>query len=199
MRWYARPEGDNLQLRVAPRLASWNKADHPDQVRLRAFLDDTEALLAASQVDGREKDDEHPRENWRNTVNSPLDYRAYEIRQRQVTAPPDGETYGTITVSNDAVQFRIIAEWNSAPYGYGKVGFTDRDTARAVGTALLTWAGNENPLADQQWTSDDGTVVRVTVEPATPFLHIGDCFWPLAIDDAIDLGQRLIVWAGLAL
>ena len=27
MRWYARPEGDRQQLRVAPRLASWNKAD----------------------------------------------------------------------------------------------------------------------------------------------------------------------------
>ena len=52
MRWYARPEGNNQQLRVAPRLASWDKADHPDQVRLRAFLDDTEALLAASRVDG---------------------------------------------------------------------------------------------------------------------------------------------------
>ena len=33
-------------------MASWDKADHPDQVRLRAFLDDTEALLAASRVDG---------------------------------------------------------------------------------------------------------------------------------------------------
>ena len=52
MRWYARPEGDKQQLRVAPRLASWNKADHPDQVRLRAFLDDAEGLLAASRVDG---------------------------------------------------------------------------------------------------------------------------------------------------
>ena len=52
MRWYARPEGDNQQVRVAPRLASWDKADHPDQVRLRAFLDDTESLLAASRVDG---------------------------------------------------------------------------------------------------------------------------------------------------
>lgn len=52
MRWFARPEGDNHQLRVAPRLASWNKADDPDQVRLRAYLDDTEALLAASRVDG---------------------------------------------------------------------------------------------------------------------------------------------------
>jgi hypothetical protein len=52
MRWYARPEGDNQQLRVTPRLASWNKADDPDQVRLRTYLDDTEELLTASRVDG---------------------------------------------------------------------------------------------------------------------------------------------------
>jgi hypothetical protein len=48
-----------------------------------------------------------------------------------VTARRTGKPYGTITVSNDAVQFRIIARWNSGPHG--------------------------------------------------------DCFWPLAIDDAIDL------------
>jgi len=29
-----------------------DKADHPDQVRLRAYLDDTEELLAASKIDG---------------------------------------------------------------------------------------------------------------------------------------------------
>lgn len=52
MRWYARPENQALQLRVAPRLASWNKADDPDQVRLRTYLDDTEALLATSRIDG---------------------------------------------------------------------------------------------------------------------------------------------------
>ena len=51
MRWYARPEGDKQQLRIAPRPELWNKADDPDQVRLREFLDDTEALLAASRVD----------------------------------------------------------------------------------------------------------------------------------------------------
>ncbi|GJJ22552.1 hypothetical protein MTY414_62250 [Mycolicibacterium mageritense] len=51
MRWFARPESDTRELRVAPRLASWNKADHPDQVRLRAFLDDAEALLAGSRID----------------------------------------------------------------------------------------------------------------------------------------------------
>jgi hypothetical protein len=52
MRWYARPEGEALQLRVAPQLASWNKADHPDQVRLRKYLDDTADLLAASRGSG---------------------------------------------------------------------------------------------------------------------------------------------------
>ncbi|MDT5370739.1 MAG: hypothetical protein QOC62_5170 [Mycobacterium sp.] len=52
MRWYARPENEAQQLRVAPRLASWNKAGHPDQVRLRAYLDDTEGLLAASRTNG---------------------------------------------------------------------------------------------------------------------------------------------------
>jgi hypothetical protein len=51
MRWYARPEGDSLQLRVAPRLASWEKAGHPGQVRLKAYLDDTKALLAGLRVD----------------------------------------------------------------------------------------------------------------------------------------------------
>lgn len=52
VRWYARPEGDNHQLRVPPRLFSGEKTHHPEQVQLRAFLDDTEELLAASRIDG---------------------------------------------------------------------------------------------------------------------------------------------------
>ncbi|WP_198344201.1 hypothetical protein [Mycobacterium dioxanotrophicus] len=52
MRWFARPENDALQLRVAPRLAAWDAAAHPDQVRLREYLIDTEDLLAASKVPG---------------------------------------------------------------------------------------------------------------------------------------------------
>lgn len=53
MRWFARPEGDALQLRRTPRPASWNTADHPDQVRLHAYLNDTEDLLSGSRVDGQ--------------------------------------------------------------------------------------------------------------------------------------------------
>ena len=52
MRWYARPESEPHRLRIAPRLAAWEKAGHPDQVRLRAYLDDTEADLADSRIDG---------------------------------------------------------------------------------------------------------------------------------------------------
>lgn len=60
MRWYARPDITAQQLGLAPqlvpglapRLASWNKVDDPDQVRLRVYLDDTEALLAGSRIDG---------------------------------------------------------------------------------------------------------------------------------------------------
>jgi hypothetical protein len=52
MRWYARPEGDNHQLRIAPRLASWNKADDPDQVQLRAFLDATDVPRPTAHAGG---------------------------------------------------------------------------------------------------------------------------------------------------
>lgn len=52
MRWFARPENAPLELRVAPRLASWNKAGDPDQVPLGESLDEIEALLAGSRIDG---------------------------------------------------------------------------------------------------------------------------------------------------
>ncbi len=52
MRWFARPENNALPLAVEPRLASWEKRDHPDQVRVRAYLDDTETALSESRVEG---------------------------------------------------------------------------------------------------------------------------------------------------
>jgi hypothetical protein len=52
MRWYARPDGGSLQLGIPPQLASWNKADEAEQKQLRLFLDETEALLATSQIEG---------------------------------------------------------------------------------------------------------------------------------------------------
>lgn len=52
MRWFARPEDDPHQLRVVPRLGWWIEAGDPDQVRLRADLNDTGALLVFSRIDG---------------------------------------------------------------------------------------------------------------------------------------------------
>lgn len=53
MRWCARPEDDALQLRHTPRPACWEKADHPDQKRLQAYLADTQHLLSDSRVNGQ--------------------------------------------------------------------------------------------------------------------------------------------------
>lgn len=52
MRWYAKPECDSQKLSVAPELWSMERADHPDQARLRPYLDNAEALLADSRVEG---------------------------------------------------------------------------------------------------------------------------------------------------
>jgi len=52
MRWFARPESNALQLRSGPWLASWDKANHPAQIRLQSYLDDTEKLLASSRIEG---------------------------------------------------------------------------------------------------------------------------------------------------
>lgn len=51
-RWYARPTADGVVLRKTPRLASWNRATDPDQIRLREYLDDTADLLVGSMVSG---------------------------------------------------------------------------------------------------------------------------------------------------
>jgi hypothetical protein len=52
MLWFARPDSNALQLRSVPRLASWDKANHPAQIRLQSFLDDTEELLDSSRIEG---------------------------------------------------------------------------------------------------------------------------------------------------
>jgi hypothetical protein len=35
---FAMPEGERIRPELSPRLESWNQSDHPDQVRLRAFV-----------------------------------------------------------------------------------------------------------------------------------------------------------------
>jgi hypothetical protein len=121
-----------------------------------------------------------------------VSYHQYEIRRR-ITSSRDGG----VNVSNDARMIRIIADWGSTDTEV-RVWFTNRETARAVGSALLASARAGTQVADQRWAGDDDTVVQVTVEPAVPILHIGDDSWPLSAEDAIHLGQWLITWADQA-
>lgn len=41
-----------MQLRIPPELDSWDRNDHPATIRLRAYLDDTEALIGSSKILG---------------------------------------------------------------------------------------------------------------------------------------------------
>jgi hypothetical protein len=45
---YLHPKSEPFPLAVQPRLASWNKADDPEQIRLTEFLRAAEDLLRAS-------------------------------------------------------------------------------------------------------------------------------------------------------
>ena len=47
---FALPSAPPISLSVAPRLASWNVAGHPDQVRLAAALDDAVSVLAPAEI-----------------------------------------------------------------------------------------------------------------------------------------------------
>ena len=51
---FERPSGDPIELGQAPRLASWNRSDHPDQIRLRAYVEHVQNQIASglSQLAG---------------------------------------------------------------------------------------------------------------------------------------------------
>ena len=42
---FAMPEGRRIRLELPPRLESWERSDHPDQVRLRAFVAHVRELI----------------------------------------------------------------------------------------------------------------------------------------------------------
>lgn len=52
--FYARPESAARARAVYPRLASWNAAGHPGQMRVSAALDDAEAVLVSGPETYRE-------------------------------------------------------------------------------------------------------------------------------------------------
>jgi len=52
LRWYARPEGDALQLRKQPEVDQWEAAGHPGLTRVKGYLDDTEDLIRPVRLEG---------------------------------------------------------------------------------------------------------------------------------------------------
>jgi len=48
---YRRPDVPGVELKLPPVLESWNARDHPDQLRLDAFLDEVEDALALSDAE----------------------------------------------------------------------------------------------------------------------------------------------------
>lgn len=76
--------------------------------------------------------------------------------------------------------------------------YFDEDTARSLGTALLAWGG-----ADLTCTVDPvpfgDLLVDVIDGDVTFILRDGTTYQPDRLDDVTDLGQRLIVWAGVNL
>lgn len=51
---YEMPQAERTRLELAPRLESWDRSDHPDQVRLRAFVSHVRELIdpVADDIDG---------------------------------------------------------------------------------------------------------------------------------------------------
>lgn len=72
--------------------------------------------------------------------------------------------------------------------------------ARDIGTEILQWAGNHSLWGEDTWSdeprgrgslrviAEDGEITT-TVSDAAPFT--------MSVDYAIDIAQRLIVWAGV--
>lgn len=50
-RMYQRPNVPGVELELSPVLESWNSRDHPDQVRLREFLDAVEDVACHAGVE----------------------------------------------------------------------------------------------------------------------------------------------------
>lgn len=78
--------------------------------------------------------------------------------------------------------------------------------ARTMGTVLVAWA-NGGPLlrGEAEFITDNGNAIRIFAEESDITLAVcsdgaEDVYieYVLAYEDVVDLGQRLIVWAGVA-
>lgn len=91
-------------------------------------------------------------------------------------------------------------------HGYAELsGWLDRDTARDMGTKLLHWAGTAGADEVGEFITSEGYAVRVYANDGEIGISLNtdgeeDMYieHELSYRDAVDLGQRLIVWAGVA-
>lgn len=72
------------------------------------------------------------------------------------------------------------------------------DMAREVGTFIVHCAGNPSLHGEKTWTDEFGSTLRVFFEDGMPTFDICDTgrLWTTTPLNTIDLGQRLIIWAG---
>lgn len=86
-----------------------------------------------------------------------------------------------------------------APSGtYDYVALTP-DVARAVGTFLIHCSGNPSLHGENTWIDEYGVTLRVFFEDGQPTFQINDGrMWSTTPLHAVDMGQRLICWAGVA-
>ena len=80
----------------------------------------------------------------------------------------------------------------------------DRDTARDVGTALIAWASSPTVAAYDEWTGTNGAAFEINIDVDGADVEFSAANNGVAMltffvtcDDAVDMGQRLIVWAGV--
>lgn len=96
-------------------------------------------------------------------------------------------------------QFAVISAATNHPE-FAVVVEIDRQQAREIGTSLLQWAGNPTLHAYDDWCATGGVEVNVIDgEIEITVARSGEISgYEPTTEQAIDLGQRLIVWAGVA-
>lgn len=95
----------------------------------------------------------------------------------------------------------------NVPNDVTRIARLSRDTARELGTALIGWTASPLTSANHTFESDrnaplpDGATgcwpVSVNIEDGTNAVNVGGIGTNLTQEQAQDVGQRLIAWAGV--
>ena len=120
-----------------------------------------------------------------------------------MTTTAASRTYdGILTVMTDPVEIRIRLAKSETPHldGYAWFANSDRDDVRDIGTKLIAWGGMSylRFSEEETWGCEDRSL-RLRVYRGGIELYVGGrTAIVLDPDQAVDLGQRLVIWAGPA-